>query len=134
MWLNQVFHDCRNDAGLLSTQYGILVNNVFDTQVSLSIFLTFIHRIDSFNSMSNLIFEKAIQFKNLNTFSIWIESKTIHFKNFPSINIAIQGENREKAAKKNISTSTRVLQHLFSDRNIQHPYAKNPKPWECPDY
>ena len=68
LWLNQVFHDCRNDAGLLSTQYGILVNNVFDTQVSLSIFLRFIHPIDSFNSMSNFIFEKAIQFKNLNTF------------------------------------------------------------------
>ena len=29
----KVFHDCRNDSGVLYKQYGILLQNVFDTQV-----------------------------------------------------------------------------------------------------
>ena len=29
----KVFHDCRNDAGVLHVQHGIMVQNIFDTQV-----------------------------------------------------------------------------------------------------
>ena len=29
----KVFHDCRNDSGVLHAQHGILLQNIFDTQV-----------------------------------------------------------------------------------------------------
>ena len=34
----KVFHDCRNDSGVLNSQHGILLQNIFDTQVIISDF------------------------------------------------------------------------------------------------